>query len=94
MKPKAPETHLGPWTWIRDNTRGFMHVGLIHHQCSNSMAETAVEVQLNSQLKSTQLNLSSDCRCPLASFTKEVKLRLAKRPLKTNGGLANLKLTY
>ena len=30
---------------------------------------------------------------PVASFTKEVDLRLAKRTLKTNGRLANLELT-
>ena len=30
---------------------------------------------------------------PVASFTKEVDLRLAKRPLKTNGRLANRGLT-
>ena len=30
---------------------------------------------------------------PVASFTKEVNLRLAKRPLKTNGRLANRRLT-
>ena len=30
---------------------------------------------------------------PLSSFTKEVSPRLAKRPLKTNGRLANLVLT-
>ena len=30
---------------------------------------------------------------PVASFTKEVNPRLAKRPLKTNGRLANLELT-
>ena len=30
---------------------------------------------------------------PVASFTKEVNPRLAKRPLKTNGRLANLGLT-
>ena len=30
---------------------------------------------------------------PVASFTKEVNLRLAKRPVKTNGCLANLKIT-
>ena len=29
----------------------------------------------------------------MASFTKEVNPRLAKRPLKTNGRLANLRLT-
>ena len=29
----------------------------------------------------------------VASFTKEVNPRLAKRPLKTNGRFANLKLT-
>ena len=29
----------------------------------------------------------------VASFTKEVNPRLAKRPLKTNGRLANLELT-
>ena len=29
----------------------------------------------------------------MASFIKEVDLRLAKRPLKTNGRLANLELT-
>ena len=29
----------------------------------------------------------------VASFTKEVNPQLAKRPLKTNGHLANLKLT-
>ena len=31
---------------------------------------------------------------PVAYFTKEVKPRLAKRPLKTNGRLANRGLTY
>ena len=31
---------------------------------------------------------------PVASFTKKVHPRLAKHPLKTNGRLANLKLTY
>ena len=30
---------------------------------------------------------------PVASFTKEVNLRLAKRPLKTNGRFANRGLT-
>ena len=30
---------------------------------------------------------------PVASFTKEVNPWLAKRPLKTNGRLANLELT-
>ena len=30
----------------------------------------------------------------MASFTKEVNPRLAKRPLKTNGRLANLELTF
>ena len=30
---------------------------------------------------------------PVASFTKEVNWRLAKRPLKTNGRLANHQLT-
>ena len=30
---------------------------------------------------------------PVASFTKEVNPRLAKRPLKTNERFANLKLT-
>ena len=30
---------------------------------------------------------------PVASFTKEINSRLAKRPLKTNGRLANLELT-
>ena len=30
---------------------------------------------------------------PVASFTKEVNPRLAKRPLKTNGRLAHLGLT-
>ena len=30
---------------------------------------------------------------PVASFTKEVNPQLAKRPLKTNGRLANLELT-
>ena len=30
---------------------------------------------------------------PVASFTKEINPRLAKRPLKTNGRLANLELT-
>ena len=29
---------------------------------------------------------------PVASFTKEVNPRLAKRPLETNGRLANLEL--
>ena len=29
----------------------------------------------------------------MASSTKEIKLRLAKRPLKTNGRVANLELT-
>ena len=29
----------------------------------------------------------------MASFTKEVNSRLVKRPLKTNGRLANLELT-
>ena len=32
-------------------------------------------------------------QCPVASFTKEVNPRLAKRPLKTNGRLGNHKLT-
>ena len=31
---------------------------------------------------------------PVASFTKEVNPRLAKRPLKTTGRLANLELTF
>ena len=31
---------------------------------------------------------------PVASFTKEVNPRLAKRPLKTNGRLANGGLTF
>ena len=34
-----------------------------------------------------------DVYLPVASFTKEVNPRLAKRPLKTNGRLANRGLT-
>ena len=34
-----------------------------------------------------------DISMPVASFTKEVNPRLAKRPLKTNGRLANRELT-
>ena len=33
------------------------------------------------------------CMTPVASFTKEVNLWLAKHPLKTNGRLANRELT-
>ena len=43
-------------------------------------------------------NEKSSIKCsanftPVASFTKEVNPRLAKRPLKTNGRLANPELT-
>ena len=39
------------------------------------------------------IRINSQIQIPVASFTKEVNPRLAKRPLKTNGRLANLGLT-
>ena len=41
----------------------------------------------------TKISLSRTAQLPVASFTKEVNPWLAKRPLKTNGRLANLGLT-
>ena len=45
-------------------------------------------------LVSTGLKMTSQNKAiPVASFTKEGNLRLAKRPMKTNGRLASLELT-
>ena len=55
-----------------------------HRKCGVVIAE--IERKLS--------NFNSTCRCTtVAYFTKEVNRRLAKRPLKTNGRLANRRLT-
>ena len=60
------------------------------HSSESNFTRNTLVINHLSQLENRLISYSN---LPVASFTKEVNPRLAKRPLKTNGRLANLELT-
>ena len=73
-----------------------MHILGTRGRWVNTMAADGLVMQgarATAAMVLTQFSQTIPVSTPVASFTKEVNQRLAKRPLKTNGRLANRGLT-